>query len=267
MDCGHVNANGQKLYYEIHGEGEPLVMILGLGGDVTAWQMQIPALKKHFKVIVFDNRDVGRSSEATEPYQIADIADDAAALMNALDIEQAHILGASMGGMIAQELVLNHPHKIRKLILLCTLARCPRFLVHRFRLWKWIWERDPDHEVLPIAGMQLGMMSAEFFKDDTAVDEMLEQMRKPLYPQSLVAWSRQVDAAANFDSLDRLSAIKASTLILVGDQDMSTPVWANREIAEAIPEAQLQILEGGNHAVAWEMVDQVNQAIVDFLEE
>ena len=266
MDSGHVTANGQRLYFEIHGQGEPLVMIMGLGGDITAWQMQIPVLKEHFKVIVFDNRDAGRSSQATESYRITDMADDAAGFMDSLGIEQAHILGGSMGGAIAQELVLNHPNRVHKLVLLSTLARVPRFLVHRLHLWKWIGERDPDNEVLPIAGVLLGMMSAEFFKDDTAVDEMIEKGHwKPPYPQSLAAWNRQAEALTNCYTLDRLSAIQAPTLVLVADQDMTTPVWANREIAEAIPGARLQVLEGGSHGFIWELADEVNQAILDFL--
>ena len=266
MDSGHINANGQRLYFEIHGEGEPLVMIQGLGGNVITWGMQIPTLEKHFKVIAFDNRDVGRSSEATESYCIADMADDASALMEALGLEQAHIVGASMGGMIAQELVLSHPSKVRKLVLLATMARRPRFAAHRLRLVKWIKERDPDNEILPIAGVLLGMMSAEFFKDDAAVDEMIEKGHwKPPYPQSLAAWNRQAEALTNFNSLDRLNAIQAPTLVLVGNEDVSTPVWANREVAEAIPGAQLQILKGGSHGFIWELADEVNQAILDFL--
>ena len=268
MDSGHINANGQRLYFEIHGEGEPLVMIQGLGGDVITWGMQIPTLEKHFKVIAFDNRDVGRSSEATESYCIADMADDASALMEALGLEQAHIVGASMGGMIAQELVLSHPSKVRKLVLLATMARRPRFAAHRLRLVKWIKERDPDNEILPIAGVLLGMMSAEFFKDDAAVDEMIEKGHwKPPYPQSPVAWNRQVEAWINFYSLDRLDTIGAPTLVLVGDQDMLMPVWGNREIAEAISGARFQILEGGGHGFIWEIADKVNRAIVDFLRQ
>ena len=267
MESGHVTANGQRLYYEIHGEGEPLVMIQGLGGDVITWGMQIPTLEKHFKVIAFDNRDVGRSSEVTESYRMADMADDAAALMDALSLEQAHMVGISMGGMIAQEFALNHPNKVRKLVLLATMARCPHFMIHGLNLMKWIKERDSTNEIVPIAGVLL-TMSVEFFKNDAAVNEMIKKGHdKPPYPQSLTAWNRQVDALTHFHALDRLSAIQAPTLVLVGDQDMLMPVWGNREIAYAIPGARLQILEGGGHGFIWEITDKVNQAIVTYLKE
>ena len=268
MDSGYVVANGQKLYYEIHGEGEPLVMIQGLGGDVTTWAAQIPALQRHFKVIAFDNRDAGRSSEAAEPYIIPDTADDAAALMDSLGISQAHVVGASMGGMVAQGLVLDHPHKVRKLVLLSTAARWVRFQVHFIRLMRWIRERDPDNEVLPIAGVLNGMMSTEFLKNDAAVDEMIERGHfRPQFPQSLAAKSRQEDAVAQFNSLDRLGQIEAPTLVLAADQDMLVPVWCSQEVADAIPGARLQVLEGGGHGAIFEIPDKVNQAIIDFLKD
>src|SRR4030043_1374990 len=106
MESGFKECNGQKLYYEIHGEGEPLLLIMGLGGDSTAWMLQRPAFSRHFKVIVFDNRDVGRSSMAKASYAIADMAEDTAGLMKALGIQQASILGGAMGGFIPPELVI-----------------------------------------------------------------------------------------------------------------------------------------------------------------
>ena len=107
MESGFVETNGQKLYYEVHGEGEPLLLIMGLGNDATGWMFQVPAFAEHYKVIAFDNRDVGRSSEAKGPYTLADMAEDTAGLMDALGIEQAHVVGGSMGGSIAQELVIQ----------------------------------------------------------------------------------------------------------------------------------------------------------------
>ena len=98
MESGYAESNGLKLYYEIHGEGEPLLLIMGLGGDATGWMLQIPEFARYFKVIAFDNRDVGRSSKAKGPYSIADMAEDTAGLMDALGVMQAHILGGSMGG-------------------------------------------------------------------------------------------------------------------------------------------------------------------------
>ena len=115
---GTVRANGQELYYEVHGEGQPLILVMGIGYDSTLWTLaQVPALSKKFQVVIFDNRDAGRSSQATSAYTIADMADDTAALMDALDIKKAHVCGLSMGGMIVMEFALRHPGRLDRMIL------------------------------------------------------------------------------------------------------------------------------------------------------
>ena len=145
METGFQECNGQKLYYEIHGEGEPLVLIMGLGGDATAWMFQIPAFSKYFKVIVFDNRDVGRSSMAKTSYTIADMAQDTAGLLNALGVQQANVLGGSMGGFIAQELVIHHPDKVKKLVLACTTGQMARFKIDLFEPLIFTRQHDPSN--------------------------------------------------------------------------------------------------------------------------
>ncbi len=285
MDNGYVEANGQKLYYEVHGEGEPLILIMGLGADATLWVFQIgekaqmaelkrlydldlpanlPILSEHFKVIVFDNRDVGRSSLARGPYSIADMAEDAAGLMDALGIEQAHVLGASMGGLIAQELVLSHPDKVCKLVLCETTARAGGLLPYTLKFWRWLKQHDPDNEFFPIELAMAGR-APDFLKDSGVVKQMIELGRNPQFPVPPEAYLRQLDATSAFDAFDRLGAIKVPTLVLVGDRDILTPPWMSREIAEAISGAKLQILEGGAHGFLVEIPHKVNQAVIDFL--
>jgi len=116
----HETINGCRIYYEIHGEGEPLVLIMGLRRNLLWWYRQIPTLSQHFKVLAFDNRGAGRSDKPDMEYSIGLFADDTAGLTRALGLEDAHILGISMGGYIAQELALNHPDLVRDLILGCT---------------------------------------------------------------------------------------------------------------------------------------------------
>src|SRR5262245_50187981 len=114
----HIRSNGQDLYCETHGDGPPLVLVMGIGYDSGLWHLaQVPALAKKFRVITFDNRDVGRSSKATKPYAIADMADDVAGLLDGLDVKRAHVLGLSMGGLIAQQFALRHPSRIDRLVL------------------------------------------------------------------------------------------------------------------------------------------------------
>ena len=114
---GIVPVNGINMYYETHGEGEPLLLIEGLGYSSWMWYKQIPELSKEYRVIVYDNRGVGRSAKPDSEYTIELMADDAASLLTALGVESAHVLGVSMGGYIAQELALRHPEKVRSLIL------------------------------------------------------------------------------------------------------------------------------------------------------
>ena len=115
-----VSVNGCELYYEVHGQGDPLVLIMGLRRNVEWWYRQIPALSEKFQVIAFDNRGAGRSDKPAMEYSIRLFADDTAGLMDALDISEARILGISMGGYIAQELALNYPTKVNSLVLGCT---------------------------------------------------------------------------------------------------------------------------------------------------
>ena len=117
-----IDANGQTLYYEVHGEGEPLLCVMGLSADTLAWALQVPAFAASHRTVIFDNRDVGQSSMADGPYEIADMAADALALADALELDSFHLLGVSMGGAIAQEIALAAPERVRTLTLAVTFA-------------------------------------------------------------------------------------------------------------------------------------------------
>jgi 3-oxoadipate enol-lactonase len=266
VKSGLAEVNGQELYYEVYGKGEPLVLIQGLGVESSGWAMQIPAFTEQFRVIAFDNRDVGRSSRAAGAYDVADMADDVAGLMGVLKVERAHVVGVSMGGLIAQELVLRHPQKVDRLVLGCTFGKISTSIAFNLRVWNWIKQRDSENEIFPLAGMPW-TVSRELLGNVSGVNQMLLEMRSQPFPQSEDAYSRQVAATSRFNAKDRLGAVKAATLVLVGEQDIITPPWMGRELAEAIPGAVLQVLEGKGsaHAFMWEMSEAFNGAVLDFL--
>jgi 3-oxoadipate enol-lactonase len=267
MKSGTIKNNGQELYYEVHGEGAPLVLIMGIGYDATLWGLyQIPVLSKEFQVVAFDNRDVGRSSQATGPYTIADMADDVAGLMDGLHIEHAHMLGISMGGMIAQEFALRHPDRLDKLILSGTGAATGRAKFDPISIWNFV--KQHDTEGLTFAAQQfLWLFSTDFLRNHQAVDQTLAMLGSNPNPVSPEAYSRQASAYIQHDALDRIGNIKAATLVITGERDRLTPPWIGRELADAIPGAKFHLIDGpgSSHVVPLERPEDFNKIVLSFL--
>jgi pimeloyl-ACP methyl ester carboxylesterase len=264
---GTVQANGQELYYELHGEGPPLLLVMGIGYDSSLWTLaQVPVLSTQFEVILVDNRDAGRSSKARHPYTIADMADDLAGLLEALGIQRSHLLGLSMGGMIAQEFALRHGDRLDRLVLAGTGAAPARSAVDPIQIWSWVKANDATGKVF--GGQQfVSLFSTAFLRNHEAVCETAELLASNPYPMSPEAYGRQADAYRQFDALDRLAAITAPTLIVVGEQDLLTPPWIAREVAEAIPGARFEVIrgDGSSHVVPIERPDEFNRLVSDFL--
>jgi 3-oxoadipate enol-lactonase len=207
-----VQVNDLTMYYERHGAGAPLVLIGGLGLDLSEWGSIVPWLAERYEVIVFDNRGAGRTDKPDMPYSIGMMAEDTAGLMRALGVQRAHIVGVSMGGRIALELALTHPELVNKLVLVSTSARSPR------RSW-WF----------PL----LGLISA------------LPLFRSK-YPQPRYAYHRQRQASGSYDSTGRLHELHVPTLILHGKKDRTTPYPLAEETRAGIAGAQV-IAFGGGH--------------------
>jgi 3-oxoadipate enol-lactonase len=264
---GTVQTNGQELYYELHGDGPPLVLVMGIGYDSSLWTLeQVPVLSAQFQVILVDNRDAGRSSKAHHPYKIADMADDLAGLLDALGIQRSHLLGLSMGGMIAQEFALRHGDRLDRLVLAGTGAAPARSAVDPIQIWSWVKANDPTGEVF--GGQQfVSLFSTAFLRNHEAVHDTAALLASNPYPMSPEAYGRQADAYRQFDALDRLAAITAPTLVAVGEQDLLTPPWIAREVAEAIPGARFEIIrgDGSSHIVPIERPDDFNRLVLDFL--
>jgi 3-oxoadipate enol-lactonase len=264
---GTVHANGQELYFEVHGEGPPLVLVMGIGYDATLWTLaQVPGLSQIFQVVIFDNRDVGRSSKATGLYTIADMADDVAALMNALAIKRAHLLGLSMGGMIAQEFALRHAGRLDRLVLSGCGAAPARVAFDPIRTWNWVKANDKTGEVF--AGQQFTwLFSNAFLRNKEAVQQTISLLTSNPNPVGPEAYHRQAQAYLRYDALDRLADLKSPTLVIVGEQDLLTPPWVCREVADRIPGCQFEIIkgDGSSHVVPIERPDEFNRLVTRFL--
>jgi 3-oxoadipate enol-lactonase len=258
-------ANGLTLYYEEHGQGDPLLLIAGLGVDSRSWALQLPALAARFRTVIFDNRGSGHSQKPAGPYTIGQMAEDAAALLDALGIARAHVVGHSMGGMIAQELALAQPGKVSQLVLLSTLARARGPL---FDWWmsfsEWAQARSPEPHQFSLWNVPWFFTPA-FFSDPAQVEAAIAEAVADPNPISADAFAAQAAACRGMDTLERLGRIEAPTLVLVGQEDVVTPPFYARELAERIPGATLRVLERGGHAMTVEFAADVNAALLEFL--
>jgi pimeloyl-ACP methyl ester carboxylesterase len=257
-------ANGIEIYYEVHGEGPPLLLIMGLGANATAWWNQVPALSEQYRVIAFDNRGAGRSEKPSGVYSIAQMADDAAALMDALDMRSSHVFGMSLGGMIAQEYALRHPQRVQALVLGGTTPGGPKAM-------------SPGPEVmgyfatvasLPIAqAIERGM--SLLYSDEFLAANKDWLVKRAIENASLMAPAHglrgQVMAAISHNTFGRLGSINAPTLVLSGTADKIVPHPNSVLISGGIPGARLVQYEGAGHGFLVERADEVNEAVLRFL--
>jgi pimeloyl-ACP methyl ester carboxylesterase len=262
-----IRTNGQDLYYETHGEGPPLVLVMGIGYDSSLWKLaQVPALSKRFRVIIFDNRDVGRSSKARAPYTIADMADDIAGLLDGLDVKRAHVLGLSMGGMIAQQFALRHPARIERLVLAGCGAAPALVAFDPIRAWAWLKHNDARGEAFACEQFTW-LFSTAFRRNRAAVEQTIALLSSNPHPVTAEGYQRQADAYLAYDALDQLANVLAPTLMVVGEQDLLTPPWVCEEVTRSIPGARFEVIEGdgASHLVAIERPDDFNALVTRFL--
>ncbi len=258
-----VKANGIELNYQVSGAGEPLVLIGGLGADMFLWFRQVPELCEHFQVIAFDNRGAGESDKPEVPYTIPMFAADTAGLLDALGLAKAHVLGASLGGLIAQEFALTYPARLQRLVLVSTTFGGPNSLPTPKETLAAMMNRTGDPETDIRTGFRL------FTHEEwcTAHPDLVEQyvQWRVAHPQPVPAYQRQAMAVPTYNAEDRVGQITAPTLIAHGEDDRVVPVENARRLAAKIPGARLMIFKGGGHAFTIEMAEAFNAAVVDFL--
>lgn len=251
------------LYYEEAGQGEPLLMVMGLGTDHLGWILQVPEFSKHYRVITFDNRDVGQSPQADGPYEIADMARDALELADHLELDRFHLLGMSMGGAIAQEIALQAQERLITLTLVVTFAGGGNWASERARLWSHIRgqiDRDTHLDWLLLFGM-----SEEFYADPERVAYSKQLMRANPHPQSTEAFQRQLDASGRHETRDRLGQISVPTHVIGAEHDTLVPIWKSKEIADLIPGADYSVMPNAPHALNMERAQEFNEMVLGWL--
>jgi pimeloyl-ACP methyl ester carboxylesterase len=261
-----VRINGVELAYDLRGAGAPLVMIHGAQGDQSMFAGLTPVFESSFQVLTFDQRGSGLSEKPDAPCTMAMLADDTAALMDHVGFSSAHVLGVSMGGMIAQEFALRHPHKTRSLVLGCTTPGGPNAV----RLSDNAFTKA--YSTQPMTAEERGRALAEacFTKGyieqhPEVIPVMIEARRqRPIDP---VALGHRMKAVYTHDTFDRLSQISCPTLVITGKDDALIP-WENSQlIAKRISGARLVVLEPAGHLFWGEQPEQSRTAIRAFLQE
>jgi len=272
-----VKVDDIKIAYTERGKGEALLLIMGLGAVKESWFLNIPALSKHFRVIAFNSRSVGRISRLGEAYTMRRMAEDTVGLMDALKIERAHVVGVSLGSMIAQEVAIRFPQRVNKLILAATTPGLSDAADSQ------IWDKKS-------AEMRRSIGLGEDFnerieKDPASIDSIriMVNLTKSAFgriifriPMTLGAryyFNKvgpsgvldQLRASSTHNTIDRLDQIKAPTLVLAGTDDKIVPVELSRIVAQRIPGAKLVEFQKGSHSFFMEMSRRFNREVIDFL--
>lgn len=257
--CGEINIE----YYD-EGSGTTLLMIMGYGGQALSWGEPIMAeLRRSFRTVRLSNRGTGDSDRPTEQFTVRDMADDAVALLDRLEIERTHVFGVSMGGMVAQELVLAHPERVGGLVLGCTAAGGPTTVLA---------DQEVREMMTPVPGlaredqvrkMWPAITTQEMIDKRGFLEEMLRvSLAKPTPVDTLL---KQAVAIAGHSTYDHLPTIDRPTLVIHGDADRLVPVENGRIVHARIPGSRLEIIPGAAHMFFWERPEESADLVTSFL--
>jgi 3-oxoadipate enol-lactonase len=257
------SVNGIDINYRLEGDGpETIVLINGLADDLETWVLQMDdLLGAGYRVLRFDNRGVGQTSKPEGPYTSRMLADDAKALVDELGLQDFHLIGVSMGGMIAQEYALNHGGDLRTLTLACTYAAPGPFCSRMFAMW---------HDMAPVNGVPFIMrdvtlwaFTVPFFeeREDEAKEFEAEMAAMDMSVETYLA---QLHVIQTHDTTGRLDQISTPTLVLAGEQDILIPVSLSKRLQEQIPGADWATTKGG-HACMWEHPGEFNRTYLEWI--
>ena len=257
--------DGTRIFYEVSGrhDGSPVLMIQGLGADSRGWAMQRARFGRTHRVVVVDNRGVGRSDVPPGPYSLLDMADDALACLDDAGIDSAHVMGASMGGILAQIIGALHPDRTRSLVLACTACRHHEWRRELLTEWRGVVAASGMSALARDEGLQW-LVGPRLVRRFGVFINVLARVVLSTDPAAFVA---QVDAILDMsdDLRDELHTIVVPTMVITGSQDSLTPVGDAEELAELITTARLVVLSGAAHGLMAEAPNAFNEAVLRFL--
>ncbi len=265
-----IQTNGIQMYYEARGSGEPVICIMGVTAPGGVWEAHAAEWSRHFRCILGDNRGVGQTDKPDGPYTTAMMADDYAGLMDALGIKSARVVGCSLGSVIAQQLALRHPDKVKSLILMCTWARQDRFGLttweHMMKCKSFFNHGDFMHYV------QMLIFTKPWFDNDDCWKGIQDGRADAAAASSadvqpVAAMHAQAAAAMTHNTVAQLKEIKCPVLVIGGKDDVFTPRWMGEEVAAGIPGAELHLYENAGHAFHWECLPDFNERSTAFLKK
>ena len=256
--------NDIQIYYEVHGNGQPLTLLCGFGGDTSHWRYMLPGLAAHFKVILLDIRGTGQSDKPEMDCTMYIYANDVFELLNTLGIEKTNLLGVSFGGGLSMRFALEYPEKVMRLILVSTGAEPDPYINRIIENWMLVQEKIGRWEQLRLASLHI--FAPDMFKCNPERIREIEEASMKI-PASLEARKRQAKAAATGAvTLDMISAIFHPTCIICGREDILSRPALSEHIQQKIDGSRLFLIDGAGHGLIWEKPEEINQVIIDFLE-
>lgn len=259
--------NGLSVSYDVTGTGPPVLMINGIGADRSGWGQQVPAVSQHFQTITYDNRDVGETEWLREPhdYDMGQFAADAAGLLDVLGIDSAHIVGASMGGAIAQEFAATYPGRTKSVTIVCSWPKSDPWMVELMTQWDQIFIHQGG--VAWNRNSWLWVFTHRYYEEPGNLKALVHLAENATNPQSLEEYLRQSHAFKRHDALNRLPQITSPAHVICGEEDIYTPLRYSLDIANAIPRSTLSVMPEVGHGMFWEATEAFNQLVVDFIRQ
>lgn len=258
------NIDGVNLHYDIEGQGPPLLLIAGLGANSSSWAVTKPLLTAKFTCITFDNRGVGRSDVPAGPYTIDQMADDAAGLIRHLGHEAVMAVGWSLGGSVLQALLIRNGDLVSRAVLLSAFPSYTELQQGWLDCLLCLRQSGVPAEAQAMFGMAWGF-TGKMLVDHAALAAAARLGAAAPYPTSFEGFAAQAHGLRRYDSRPLLPTVKTPTLVLVGAEDVLTPVSQSIEMAQLIPDARLQVLPRGGHGMAVEYAAETAAAITAFL--